>query len=62
MASEAYASDGIVQRAIQEIKSRSPETVVITDVCLCEYNRAWALWYRGKRLSRKRQSLELIEK
>jgi porphobilinogen synthase len=36
-ASEAYAEDGIVQRAIREIKNRVPELVVITDVCLCEY-------------------------
>ena len=37
MASEAYAKDGIVQRAIKEIKNRAPELIVITDVCLCEY-------------------------
>lgn len=36
-ASEAYADDGIVQRAIREIKNGSPEMVVISDVCLCEY-------------------------
>ena len=35
--SEAYASDGIVQRAVGEIKKAVPELVVITDVCLCEY-------------------------
>ena len=37
MASEAYDRDGIVQRAVREIKSASPQTVVITDVCLCAY-------------------------
>lgn len=36
-ASEAYSPDGIVQRAIKAIKDRTPELVVITDVCLCEY-------------------------
>ena len=35
--SEAYAADGIVQRAIRALKSSNPELVVITDVCLCEY-------------------------
>jgi porphobilinogen synthase len=35
--SEAYAHDGIVQRAIATIKQSFPEMVVITDVCLCEY-------------------------
>src|SRR3954453_13932038 len=34
---EAYASDGIVQQAIRAIKDASPETIVIGDVCLCEY-------------------------
>jgi porphobilinogen synthase len=34
---ENYSPDGIVQRAVQAIKSAVPELVVITDVCLCEY-------------------------
>ena len=34
---QAYADDGIVQRAIREIKERVPNILVITDVCLCEY-------------------------
>ncbi|HBI14566.1 MAG TPA: porphobilinogen synthase [Desulfobulbaceae bacterium] len=37
MGSGAHARDGIVQRAIRELKNRSPEITVITDVCLCEY-------------------------
>ena len=36
-ASEAYARDGIVQRAVMALKQAVPELVVITDVCLCEY-------------------------
>jgi porphobilinogen synthase len=35
--SGAHAGDGIVQRAIKEIKNKSPEMMVTTDVCLCEY-------------------------
>jgi porphobilinogen synthase len=35
--SEAYDRDGIVQRAIREIKDVAPELVVVGDVCLCEY-------------------------
>lgn len=31
------AHNGIVQRAVGELKSKFPELVVITDVCLCEY-------------------------
>jgi porphobilinogen synthase len=36
-ASGAYATGGVVQRAIIAIKSKCPQLVVITDVCLCEY-------------------------
>ncbi len=36
-ASGAYAEDGIVQEALRAIKSKCPEVVAITDVCLCEY-------------------------
>jgi porphobilinogen synthase len=35
--SGAYAQDGVVQRAVKEIKSAAPEMQVIVDVCLCEY-------------------------
>jgi porphobilinogen synthase len=35
--SEAYADKGVVQQAIRGIKEKVPETLVITDVCLCEY-------------------------
>ncbi|MBV4418212.1 porphobilinogen synthase [Clostridium tyrobutyricum] len=35
--SQAYAEDGIVQRAIRKLKDLYPELFVITDVCMCEY-------------------------
>ncbi len=35
--SEAYAADGIVQRAVEALKDADPDLAVITDVCLCEY-------------------------
>ena len=35
--SEAYNPNGIVQRAIKEIKSAAPDLFVITDVCIDEY-------------------------
>lgn len=35
--SEAYNPDGIVQRAIRQIKKFDKEMIVIADVCLCEY-------------------------
>lgn len=37
MGSGAHAKNGIVQQAIRELKSKTPELTVITDVCLCEY-------------------------
>jgi porphobilinogen synthase len=36
-ASEAYAEDGITQRAVRAIKRAVPGLLVITDVCNCEY-------------------------
>jgi len=35
--SSAYDPEGVIQKAIQAIKSSTPELVVVTDVCLCEY-------------------------
>ena len=37
MASQAYADNGIVQRAVRAIKREVPGLLVITDVCNCEY-------------------------
>jgi porphobilinogen synthase len=36
-ASGAYAEDGIVQKALKAIRSKCPDLITITDVCLCEY-------------------------
>ncbi|MEI9893341.1 MAG: porphobilinogen synthase, partial [Chthoniobacter sp.] len=36
-ASQAYAEDGVVQRAVRALKAARPELLVITDVCLCEF-------------------------
>ncbi len=35
--SSGWKKDGIVQRAVREIKKRFSEAFIITDVCLCEY-------------------------
>ena len=37
LGTQAYAKDGIVQRAVKTVKDKVPELMVITDVCLCEY-------------------------
>jgi porphobilinogen synthase len=36
-ATGAWDDDGIVQRALRELRPRFPELVLMTDVCLCEY-------------------------
>ncbi|MDO4632841.1 MAG: porphobilinogen synthase [Eubacteriales bacterium] len=35
--SQAYAEDGIVQRALRYAKEHYPQMYLITDVCMCEY-------------------------
>ncbi len=35
--SQAWAEDGVVQRAIEQIKQAAPDLLVVTDVCLCEF-------------------------
>src|SRR4051794_775577 len=35
--SGAYDDDGIIQRALRELRSGFPELILATDVCLCEY-------------------------
>jgi len=37
MASGAYDDNGIVQRAIRAVRRETPELLVVTDVCNCEY-------------------------
>ncbi len=37
MGSGAYASDGIVQQAVQELKEKIGGLLLVTDVCMCEY-------------------------
>jgi porphobilinogen synthase len=35
--SGAWIDDGIVQRALRELRPRFPDLLLLTDVCLCEY-------------------------
>lgn len=37
VASEAYADEGVAQRAVRALKAAFPELLVATDVCLCSY-------------------------
>lgn len=38
--SSAYAPHGVVQEAVRAAKAENPELLVMTDVCLCQYNPA----------------------
>lgn len=40
LSTTAYAENGIVQQAIRAAKEENPELIVMTDVCLCQYNPA----------------------
>jgi porphobilinogen synthase len=37
LGTEAYADDGIIQKAIRTIKENVSDVLIITDVCMCEY-------------------------
>lgn len=37
LGTQAYAKDGIVQKAIKATKEKVPDLAIITDVCLCAY-------------------------
>ena len=37
LGTEAYADNGIVQKATMAVKEKLPDLVAITDVCLCQY-------------------------
>ena len=37
MGSGAYGEDGIVQRAVRELKKNVSDLLLVTDVCMCEY-------------------------
>ena len=37
LGTQAYAENGIVQKALMAVKEKLPDLVAITDVCLCQY-------------------------
>lgn len=62
LSTSAYADNGIVQQAIRIAKEENPDLVVMTDVCLCQYNPAGhcGLVHDGKVVND--ESLTLIAK
>ncbi len=58
--SQAYAADGVVQRALRKLKAEFPEIYCITDVCLCEYtSHGHCGMLRGREVDND-QTLELL--
>jgi porphobilinogen synthase len=61
-ASEAYAPDGIVQKAVQAVKRAVPDILVITDVCACEYTTSGHCGFLKNGYLENDPSLELLTK
>jgi porphobilinogen synthase len=59
--SQAYDEEGIVQRAIREIKKET-DVVVITDVCLCHYNSTGHCGILSNGVIANDESVKLIAK
>ncbi len=62
LATEAYAKDGIVQKAVKALKDVLNETIVITDVCLCQYTDHGHCGFVDKNIVDNDASLDLIAK
>ncbi|MBE3558396.1 MAG: porphobilinogen synthase [Ktedonobacteraceae bacterium] len=58
--SQAYAEQGIIQQAIRRLKAAAPETLVITDVCLCEYTSHGHCGVIHNSVVQNDESLELL--
>jgi porphobilinogen synthase len=56
----AYAKDGIVQKAVREVKNKVPQLVVITDVCLCQYTDHGHCGFVDKNTVDNDQTLDLL--
>ncbi len=60
--SEAWARNGIVQKAVSALKKKVPGLLVITDVCLCEYTSHGHCGLISKQEVENDPTLELLAK
>jgi porphobilinogen synthase len=60
--SQAYYSQGIIQQAIGRIKAATPDLLVITDVCLCEYTNHGHCGVIYDGIIQNDESLEILAK
>jgi porphobilinogen synthase len=62
MGSSAYDKAGVVQKAVAELKSKLPEMLVVTDVCLCQYTDHGHCGFVNGNMIDNDASLDLIAK
>jgi len=62
LGTQAYAKNGVVQKAVKEIKNKVSDLLVITDVCLCQYTDHGHCGMVDKQKIHNDASLELLAK
>jgi porphobilinogen synthase len=62
LGTQAYAKNGVVQKAVKEIKNKVSDLLVITDVCLCQYTDHGHCGMVEKKRIHNDASLELLAK
>jgi len=62
LGTQAYAKDGVVQKAVKAIKNKVSDLLVITDVCLCQYTDHGHCGMVDKQKIHNDASLELLAK
>jgi len=62
LGTQAYAKNGVVQKAVKEIKNKVSDLLVITDVCLCQYTDHGHCGMIEKKRVHNDASLELLAK
>lgn len=64
--SDSYSASGIIQRAIEKIKSAAPGLLIMSDICFCEYTSHGHCGFISERLGRpdvdNDKTLELLVK
>jgi porphobilinogen synthase len=62
LGTQAYAKNGVVQKAVKEIKNKVSDLLVITDVCLCQYTDHGHCGMIDKQKIHNDATLELLAK
>ena len=62
LGTSAYNKNGIVQKALKEIKNKVPDLLLITDVCLCQYTDHGHCGFIEKGIIDNDMSIDLLSK